>query len=171
LALLALAVQAVAASGAPGQAAPVPTPLERYSVAVTAHIPAYRKLLKRLEALLTERPQVNVDPLVENLNGIADRFEDLDATWQRIPAPHGMQARHRGLGRAFVLIAEADRIFAAALYTRHPDEIAAASPKVQARFRSAAYLQYRWAAALQGALKRAGLTVPRWLHGMAALKP
>jgi hypothetical protein len=124
-----------------------------------------------LEALLTAQPQVNVDPLVEKLTGVADRFEDLDARWQTIDAPRGLRARHRGLGRAFVLIAQADRIYAAALYTRHPDEIAAASPKVRARFRSAAYFQYRWAAALQGALRRADLDVPGWLHGMAALKP
>ena len=32
-------------------------------------------------------------------------------------------------------------------------------------------IEYRWAAALQGALRRADLKVPGWLHGMAALKP
>jgi hypothetical protein len=159
------------AFGARAQPERAPAALERYVVAVNAHIPAYRELLRRLEGLLTARPQVNVDPLVAKLIRVADRFEDLDARWETIDAPRGLRVRHRGLGRAFVVIAEANRIYAAALYTRHPDQIAAASPKIEARFRSAAYLQYRWAAALQGALRRADLRVPGWLHGMAALRP
>jgi hypothetical protein len=119
----------------------------------------------------TETPHVNVDPLVERMYRLADGFEDLNARWSAIDAPEGLSARHRGMGRVYVLFAEALRIHAAALFTRHPDELLAARPKIEARFRSAAYLQYRWAAALQGALRRADLRVPGWLHGMAALRP
>jgi hypothetical protein len=145
--------------------------LVRYMTGATAAIGSYRILLRRLEALLTEEPHVNVDPLVEKLYSLADRFEDLDARWQGIDAPRGLQVRHRGMGRVFTLFADGYRIHAAALFTRHPDEILASRPKVAARLRSAAYLQWRWAAALRGALTRANLRVPGWLHGMATSPP
>lgn len=143
----------------------------RYFARIDAQIDTYRRLLKRFERLYTAIPQVNVDPFVESLYRLADAFEDLDGRWGAIDAPAGLRARHRGMGRVYTLFGEAIRIHAAAVFTRHPDEILAARPKVEARFRSAAYLQYRWAAALQGALRRADLKVPGWLHGMAALKP
>jgi hypothetical protein len=143
--------------------------VHRYFAKASPQITAYRKLLDRLEALLTQKPQVNVDPLVEKLTRLGDLFEDLDARWETIAAPKGLKVRHRGMGHVFVLFAEAIHIQADALYTRHPDEILAAGPKVQARLSSAAYLQKRWAAALQGALIRADLRVPKWLHQMATV--
>lgn len=146
-------------------------PLKRYLSRVNARITVYRQVLVRVEQAVAEESQVNVDPVVEKFYALADDFEDLDVSWETIGAPRGLRVRHRAMGRAFVLFADAYRIHAAALFTRHPDEILAARPKVEARIRSAAYLQYRWAAALQGALRRADLKVPGWLHGMAALKP
>ena len=114
---------------------------------------------------------MNIDPVVERYYLVAERFEDLDVKWAAINAPQVLRSRHRGMGRVFVLFADAERIHAAALMTRHVDEIRAAGPKVAARIRSAAYLQKRWAAALQGALMRADMRVPKWLHGMATLGP
>ena len=165
-AILLAAAALLAAAGALGKA-PVRSPLNRYFVRVDAQIHSYRILLRRFETLFSEVPHVNVDPFVENLYGLADRFEDLGARWGQIRATDGLRTRHRGMGRVFELFAESLRIHAAALFTRHPDVILAARPKVEARFRSAAYLQQRWAAALQGALIRARLRVPGWLHGMA----
>ena len=163
--LLTTSVSATAMPAAP------PAPLKRYMVEIRGDIRVYRGLLRRLDALLSERPRVNVDPLVEKLNRLADGFEDLEARWQTIAAPRRLGVRHRGMGRVFVLFAEAYRIHAAALFTRSPDEILSSAPRVHARLRSAAYLQKRWAAALQGALIRAGTKAPAWLHGMATHGP
>ena len=145
----------------------IPTPLSIYMTRIVPQIDSYRTIAKTFGKLLDEPPVTNVDPLVEKLNRIADRFDRLKARWLAIKAPKGLGMRHRGMGRAFALVADAIRIHAAALFTRHPEEISAAAPKVNARLRSAAYLQKRWAAALQGALVRAHLKVPTWLHGMA----
>jgi hypothetical protein len=128
---------------------------------------AYRHLLKRFDALAAREGEVNVDPVVDAYRALADSFDVLDAGWARVHAPKGLRTRHRGMGRVFALFASAIRIHADALFTRHPEEIAAARPKVEARLRSAAYLQYRWAAALRGALVRAALRVPVWLAQMA----
>ena len=143
------------------------TPLKRYLVRAEPRIDVYRGLLRRLERLLSEEPRVNVDPLVEKLRRLADRFEDSEVRWQAVNAPRGLRIRHRGMGRVFVLFADAIRIYADAVYTRHPDEIAAARPKVASRLASATYLQKRWARALRGALVRAQLRVPVWLNQMA----
>ena len=156
----------VAAAGAIGKA-PVRSSLNRYFMKVDAQIHSYRILLRRFETLYAEVPHVNVDPFVENLYRLADRFEGLEARWDEIRATSGLRTRHRGMGRVFGLFAKSLRIHAAAVFTRHPDEILAARPNVEARFESAAYLQQRWAAALQGALIRAKLRVPGWLHRMA----
>lgn len=145
----------------------VNAPLARYWSVVSIKIHTYRGFLKRLEELFSEERQVNVDPVVEDMYTLSDRFERLSTTWASVSAPKGLGARHRGMGRVFALYADAIRIHAAAVFTRHPDEIAASNPKFQARLRSAAYLQHRWAVALQGALVRAGIPVPHWLHGMA----
>lgn len=142
-------------------------PLPAYMARIRPQIDSYRRVSTTLGNLLSELPITNVDPLVEKLDRVADRFDRLAGRWLGIRAPKGLRLRHRGMGRAFVLIGDAIRIHAAALFTRHLDEMQAAAPKVEARLRSAAYLQKRWAAALQGALIRAGLRVPRWLHGMA----
>ena len=143
--------------------------LVRYVAHIDIQIRAYRGLLRRLDALGVEEGHENIDPVVEGYYQVADRFEDLNARWQALPAPRGLRVRHRGMGRVFELYADAERIHAAALFTRHADDLLAARPKVEARLRSAAYLQKRWAAALQGALIRSGLAVPKWLHGMATL--
>jgi hypothetical protein len=71
------------------------------------------------------------------------------------------------MSRVFELFAEAIRIQAAALFTRHPEEVLAAQGRIEPFFRSAAYLQQRWARALRGALIRADMNVPPWLQGMA----
>jgi len=165
-AILLAAAALVAAAGALGKAT-VRSPLNRYFVKVDGQIHSYRILLRRFETLFSDVPDVNVDPFVENLYRLADRFEDLEARWGQIRPTNGLRTRHRGMGRVFELFAESLRIHAAALFTRHPDEILAARPKVEARSRSAAYLQQRWGAALQGALIRQKLRVPGWLHGMA----
>jgi hypothetical protein len=142
-------------------------PLKDYVAAVDTRIDVYRSLLRRLEKAFEEQPQVNVDPFVETLDRIADRLDDLEGQWERVAAPRGLKVRHRGMGRTYVLLADAYRIYAAAVFTRHPEEIQAVAPQVKSRFSSAAYLQKRWAAALRGALLRAGLHVPSWLRGMA----
>jgi hypothetical protein len=166
VAALALLATLVAA---PAQAGPRPLPV--YMMRIGPQIDAYGAIAATLGKLLDQPPRVNIDPLVEKLNAIADRLDRVNARWLVIQAPTGLRLRHRGMGRAFVLFADAVRIHAAALFTRHPDEISAAIPKVVARLRSAAYLQQRWAAALRGALIRAGMKVPKWLHGMATQRP
>ena len=145
--------------------------LERYFTKIDAEIRSYRGLLKQFDRRFSEQPQVNVDPFVETLYRLADRFEDLTSRWSDIAPPRGLRVRHRGMGHAFELFAEAIRIHAAAVFTRHPEEIVAALARIEPRIRSAAYLQKRWAAALQGALIRADMRVPKWLHGMATLGP
>jgi hypothetical protein len=146
-------------------------PLPAYVTRTEAQIGSYRAILTSLDRVLRERPVTNVDPTVEKLNAIAGRFDRLDARWVAARAPKGLLLRHRGMGRAFRLQAQAWRLYAAALFTRHQDEIDAASVRLDALLRSAAYLQKRWAAALQGALIRAELRVSKWLHGMAKTGP
>jgi hypothetical protein len=141
--------------------------LQRYFAATSAQITSYRALASRLDSILSEQPMVNVDPKVEKLYKIADRFEDLAARWHRIAATNGLRTRHTGMGRVFEIEARGWRIYAAALFTRHLDELHAATTQLGSMLRSAAYLQRRWAAALRGALIRADLSVPRWLHRMA----
>lgn len=168
---IALAVLAlVAAAGVVAKPPERHAALHHYLVEATSQIGVYRGLLRRLEKLLSDEPHVNVDPLVDDLYRLADRFDDLSFAWARIPVPRGLRLRHRGMGRVFVLFGEANRIHAAALYTRHPEEIAAAQPQAAARYKSAAYLQRRWAVALQGALIRADIRVPAWMHGMATAR-
>ena len=165
--VLALAVTAptTCAAAADGLA------LKRYVVQVKERVGTYQRLLRRAEALVAEEAHVNIDPVVEQLNTLADQFESLAATWKVTKAPSGLKVRHRGMGRVFILFADGYRIHAAALFTRQPDAILVARPKVEARLRSAAYLQQRWAAALQGALIRAGIPVPVWLAGMSTRNP
>ena len=145
--------------------------LERYFTKVDAEVRSYRALLKEFDRLFREQPQVNVDPFVETLYRLADRFEDLTSRWSDISAPRGLRVRHRGMGHAFELFSEGIRIHAAAVFTRHAEEIVAALARIEPRLRSAAYLQEHWAAALWGALIRAETRVPKWLHGMATLGP
>jgi len=145
--------------------------LARYFSKIDGEIRSYQGLLKQFDRLFSDAPQVNVDPLVEELYRLADRFEDLTRRWSDIPATHGLRVRHRGMERAFELFAEAIRIHAAAVFTRHPEEIVAALARIEPRLRSAAYLQKRWAAALRGALIRADVRIPKWLDGMATLGP
>lgn len=167
---IAIGVGVVLLATASGAAAKPParaTVLERYVVKVDGQVGVFESLLRRLEGLLTATPHVNVDPLVEKLDRLAGRFDELEARWGHVSAPQGLRLRHRGMGRVVALYAEAIRIYAAALFTRHPDEFHAALPKVEARLRSAAYLQHRWAAALRGALIRAALPVPKWLRRLA----
>ena len=142
-----------------------------YLLDVTPRIEGYRHVLKRLDSILSETPIVNVDRKVAKLNDVADQFDRLAVRWSRIGAPVGLKVRHRGIGRAFELQAEGWRIYAAALFTRHLEEIQAATERLGARLRSAAYLQKRWATALQGALIRAGTPLPKWLHAMATGVP
>jgi hypothetical protein len=111
---------------------------------------------------------VNVDPKVEKLYQVADRFDAIAARWEALHAPTGLKLRHRGMGRALELQAQGWRIYAAGLFTRHDEELHAALVKLGAILRSAAYLQKRWAAALRGALIRAEFHVPKWLQQMAS---
>jgi hypothetical protein len=144
--------------------------LQAYLVKIRPQIHVYRGLATRFEALLLQESVINVDPVVEKLYRVAELFDRVGARCEAIKAPAGIRLRHRGMTTVFSLFADAIRIHADALFTRHPDELAASTPKVKARLRSAAYLQKRWAAALQGALVRARLTVPKWLHQMATLQ-
>jgi hypothetical protein len=141
--------------------------LERYVAKIEPKIRTYRSLSLRAGALLREQPVVNVDPFVERLRDISDRFDRLRARWSRVTAPHGLKVRHRGMGRAFALLSRALRIWADAVFTRQVDELAVALDRVKEITRSVAYLQRRWAAALRGALRRAQLSVPAWLRAMA----
>ena len=138
---------------------------------VAPQIDSYRALLRGIDKLLSEPPVTNVDPVVEKLRAIADRFDRLDARWLGISAPRGLVVRHRGMGRVFEIDAEAWRMYAAALFTRHLDEIQAATATLATMLRSAAYLQHRWEAALRGALMRADMRIPKWLEGLAAQVP
>jgi hypothetical protein len=142
--------------------------LQRYLTSISAPIASAFALHKRLDAILTQRPIVNVDPKVEKLYKVADDFDKLAVRWRPVPAPRGLRARHRGMGRTFELQAEGWRIYAAGLFTRHDEDLHAAIARLGARLRSAAYLQKRWAAALRGALIRAELRVPKWLREMAS---
>jgi hypothetical protein len=141
--------------------------LRSYVVAIRPEIRSYKADALRLSRLLTSEPVTNVDPLVDDLGHVAVRFDGLRRTWVSITAPRGLRLRHVGMARVFDLFADATRIYAAAVSTRHLEEIQAAGPKLSARLRSAAYLQKRWAAALRGALIRANIAVPRWLLQMA----
>jgi hypothetical protein len=146
-------------------------PLPTYLTRIEVQVGAYRAILRSLDKVLREPPVTNVDPMVDELNAIAERLDRVGARWAGIRAPQNLVARHRDMRRALGLQAQAWRLYAAALFTRHRDEIEAASERVDALIRSAAYLQKRWAAALQGALIRAELRVPRWLRGMATTGP
>lgn len=142
--------------------------LQRYSGSINVPIASYRTLLRRLDSVLSERPMVNVDPKVEKLYQVANRFDAIAARWEALQAPTGLKLRHRGMGRALQLQAQGWRIYAAGLFTRHDEALHAALVKLGAMLRSAAYLQKRWAAALRGALIRAELRVPNWLDQMAS---
>lgn len=157
----------VAAVAAPTGFAKPPSPVKAYLVNVTPQIGVYHSIGARLDKILSELPMTNVDPKVEKLNKVCDSFEALALGWNKIEAPKGLKARHRGMGRVFEIQAQGWRIYAAALFTRHTDEIQAALSHLREMLRSAAYLQHRWSAALQGALIRAGIRVPGWLHSMA----
>jgi len=160
LALLAL----FAASAAPAKQNPRQADLQRYLVKIGPEIRSYRSIAERIDDLFAQPPMANVDPFVEKLYRVADRLVRLAGRWNAIGAPKGLRVRHRGMGRVFELQAEASRITAAAFFTRHPDEIAAAAERIAPLFNSAAYLQKRWAAALLGALVRAQMKVPKWLN-------
>jgi hypothetical protein len=156
----------------PAEAKPSPRQtLQRYTTRVGPEIQSYRSILMRFAKLLAAKPISNVDPLVAKLYGVADRFGALKGRWQSIRAPKGLRLRHDGMGRAFDLYERSIRIYAAALFTRHLDEIRAASIRLHDYLRSVAYLQKRWSAALRGALVRAEMKVPRWLDQMAKIEP
>jgi hypothetical protein len=157
--VLAVATPQVRASSGPE--------LRVYMVKIRPQIRSYKVAAVRLGELLASVPITNVDPLVENLDRVAVRFDALRRRWLAVAPPAGLGLRHSGMARVFELLADATRIYAAAVFTRHLEEMQAAAPKVTARLRSAAYLQRRWAAALRGALIRAKLPVPRWLAQMA----
>lgn len=140
--------------------------LRPYMVEIRPEIGSYKAVALRLSKLLTSQLLTNVDPLVDDLGRVALRFDGLRRTWLSVTSPRGLRLRHLGMARVFELFADATRIYAAAVSTRHPEEIQAAGPKLSARLRSAAYLQKRWAAALRGALIRANLPVPDWLVQM-----
>jgi hypothetical protein len=160
---LLLAAVAVDAAGAK----PAPR-LHAYLTKVSVEVRHYQVLEVQLGEVLAEPPMTNVDPVVDELNALANEFGRMGRRWYRIVPRHGLIVRHRRMGRAFELQQDAWSTYAAALYTRHVDEIDAASEHMQGLLRSAAYLQKRWAAALQGALIGAEITVPHWLHAMAA---
>jgi hypothetical protein len=143
--------------------------LERYLAKVAPAIRSYRLLGKRVEAAVSRPPISNVDPLVESLQGFANGFDRLAGRWSRIASPRVLEARHRDLGTAFALESQAFRLQADALSTRDPDLIVAQREHLGGLFRSAAYLQKRWAAALRGALRRARLPIRPWLRGMATM--
>lgn len=145
--------------------------LRHYVAAVSPRIAEYTAVVKRLDSILTERPMVDVDPKVEQIYRVASRFDELSVRWPSIAAPQGLKTRHSGMSRVFEIQARGWRIYADALFTRHPEELSSAIAKLGPMLRSAAYLQRRWAAALQGALIRAGLAVPRWLQHMASEPP
>jgi hypothetical protein len=167
IAIVLAAVALIAAAGAAAKSSLEHQALKGYVTKVDGQIRSYGRLLRRFEQLYAEPPHVDVDPFVENLYGLADRFENLTARWSVIHAPSGLRVRHRGMGQVFELFAEAFRLQAAAVFTRHLEEVLAAQGRIEPFFRSAAYLQQRWARALRGALIRADMNVPSWLHGMA----
>lgn len=165
-----VAITLLAALAAPAAHAS-PQPLRDYMLRIGPAIDSYRAISVSLDRLLSEPPVTNVDPLVDKLYRIADRFDRLGARWVVIGAPKGLKVRHRAMGRAFDILARGWRVYAAGLFTRHLEDLQAASEQLRAMLGSASYLQHRWAAALQGALIRAGLRVPKWLHGMASSPP
>lgn len=162
----------VAMLGATPAALAMPGPprhpaLKRYVAKVAPQIGIYRALAGRAGDLLSEQPRINVDPFVEELRRISTGFDRLRIRWRKIAAPRGLKVRHRGMGKAFMLLARALRTWADAVFTRQVDEMARALDRVTEMTRSAAYLQRRWAAALRGALRRARLRVPVWVRELA----
>jgi hypothetical protein len=160
-----------AALAAPAAVARPQSRVHDYLTKVTLQVRDYQVLLEQLGGVLSKPPVVNVDPTVDELYMNAGQFDRLARRWRPIAAPRRLIVRHRQMHRAFEIQAEAWRIYAAALFTRHQDELEAASAKVKAMLRTASYFQQRWAAALQGAVIRADLRVPKWLHDMAKVAP
>ncbi len=141
--------------------------LENYMTRIDPKIRSYRSVLQTLARILMGETGANVDPDVERLERLADRVWAIGSRWDRVCAPNGLRARHRGMGNVFRLEEEAVRMVAAALFTRHPEELVQAAHRSKALFRSAAYLQKRWAAAVRGALVRGEMRVPIWVEQMA----
>jgi hypothetical protein len=145
---------------------PTKAGLRAYVASIAPEIQAYRKLHKRADRLFSEPPQANVDPWVYAVIALADRVDDLGWRWGQMKAP-GLRIRHRDMANAFALEARAFRVVALGFFTRHPEEIEAAQERAKPLLHRAAALQKRWAAALWGALVRAGIRIPAWLDGMA----
>jgi hypothetical protein len=137
---------------------------------VTPAVRSYRLLLERLDALVSQAPIGNVDPFVEALFDVRADLGRLARRWSGLPAPRNLRARHTDMRTAIALESHGFALWANALSTRDPEVIDAETEHLHGFLRSAAYLQKRWAAALRGALRRANLTVPRWLQGMATVR-
>jgi hypothetical protein len=166
-ALAAALLSVVLSSVATPSSGPPASRLQPYVATITPAIRSYRQLLNRVESALAQPPTSNVEPLVEKFNGFADDLNALAEDWNRFGSPRRLHARHWDMGNAFSLEAKAFAVEAAAIATRNPEVIVGARDHVEGLFRSAAYFQKRWAAALRGALRRADLPVPVWLRGMA----
>lgn len=150
-------------------------PLRSYMAKVNPQIKTYFALGKRATEVLSQDPSEDVGRLVDGLSDVSARFDRLAARWDTIKAPPGLGLKHRGMGGAFRLesrffaaFADAWSQFAA---SGDPAVLTDLTTRTDGMARSAVYLQRRWAGALEGALVRASLAVPRWLEQMATLKP
>jgi hypothetical protein len=145
--------------------------LRAYMRKVTRVIHTYRSVAKRGGKLLSQQPADDVGLLVDGLTRISSDFEGLNSRWNALKAPPGLGLKHRGVGGAFRLQAEAFALLAEAWEefgtTQDGSALAAGTQHAGGLFHSAAYLQKRWAIALTGALIRAGIPAPAWLTGMA----
>jgi hypothetical protein len=166
-----LAVVLLAVVPAPASAEPGHKVLKHYVREVAPVIQSYRSVAGRAEEVLSTEPSEDLEPLVEGLSDVSVRFDRLAKRWQGIKAPPGLGLKHRGMGGAFHLQAQAFLLWANAwnqvAQGGDLETLVGVNEHAAGLLHHASYLQRRWAAALSGALVRAYLPVPRWLEQMA----
>lgn len=149
------------------------TAIKLYVWKVAPAIQSYRSVAGRAEDVLSTQPSEDLEPLVDGLSDVSTRFDRLAIRWKALKAPPGLGLKHRGMGGAFRLQAQAFSLWADAWnqvrQTQDLEILVAVNEHAAGLLHSASYLQRRWAAALSGALIRAYLPVPRWLRQMTTL--
>lgn len=149
--------------------------LRAYMSRIAPQIKTYKSIAKQADDVLSAEPSDDVQPFVDGLSEVSDRFDRLASRWNAIKAPPGLVVKHRGMGGAFRLQAQSFGVWAEAWeqygQTHDLTILSDANEHVAGFLHSAAYLQKRWAAALRGALTRASIPVPTWLEHMATTKP
>ena len=158
------------ASSAPGARAAAPSTTLVCSVTSPRSMrtsASYRTLLRRLEALVSGEAARQCRPRRrETLRGSPIGSRASPRGGKHMQAPNGLKVTTSRDGPSVrAACASAAGSMPQPSSRGMPMRFSRARPKVEATLRSAAYLQQRWAAALQGALIRAGIPVPVWLDG------